>query len=75
MIPPLYYPAAQHSWHDMLLLIIIYTLVTLLTMIAMVLIGFYGLHFLKTEKLEKYMHPLGGLALLVCGVGVVFMNW
>lgn len=75
MIPLLYFPAAQHSWHGMLLLIIIYTLVTLLTMVAMVILGYYGLAFLKTEKIEKYMHALGGLTLLICGAGMVFMNW
>ncbi len=75
MIPLLYFPAAQHSWHGMLLLIVIYTLFTLLTMIAMVVLGYYGLAFLKTDKLEKYMHALGGLTLLICGTGMVFMNW
>ena len=67
----LYFPAAQHSWHGMLLLIIIYTLVTLLTMIAMVILGYYGLAFLKIEKLEKYMYALGGLTLLICGAVMV----
>jgi len=75
MIPLLYFPAAQHSWHSMLLLIIIYTLVTLLTMIGMVVLGYYGVAFLKTEKLEKYMHALGGLTLFICGAGMVFMEW
>lgn len=75
MIPLLYFPAAQHSWHGMLLLIIIYTLVTLLTMLAMVILGYYGLAFLKTEKLERHMHALGGLTLFVCGAGMVFMGW
>jgi sulfite exporter TauE/SafE len=75
MIPLLYFPAARHSWNGMLLLIITYTLVTLLTMIAMVILGYYGLAFLKTDKLEKYMHALGGLTLLICGAGMVFMNW
>jgi hypothetical protein len=44
-------------------------------MITMVVLGYYGLAFIKTDKLEKYMHALGGLTLLVCGVGMVFMGW
>jgi sulfite exporter TauE/SafE len=75
MIPLLYFPAAQHSWYGMMLLIIIYTLCTLIAMITMVVLGYYGLAFIKTDKLEKYMHALGGLTLLICGVGMVFMGW
>jgi hypothetical protein len=75
MIPLLYYPAAQHSWYGMGLLIIIYTFFTLATMIVMVVSGYYGIAFLKTEKLERFMHALGGLTLFICGAGMVFMGW
>lgn len=75
MIPLLYFPAAQHSWHGMLLLIIVYTTFTLLTMICMVILGFYSISFFKIDKLEKYMHALGGLTLFICGAGMVFMGW
>ena len=75
MIPLLYFPAAQHSWSGMLLLILVYTVFTLLTMIIMVVLGYYGLSFLKTEKLERYMHALGGLTIFICGVGMVFIGW
>ncbi len=75
MIPLLYFPAAKHSASNMVLLIAVYTLFTLLTMLLMVVLGFYGLSFLKTEKLEKYMHALGGAAILICGVGMVFLSW
>lgn len=75
MIPLLYFPAAKNSWSGMLILIAIYTIVTLLTMTAMVLIGYFGTSFLKTEKLEKYMHALGGFTIMLCGIGMVFLNW
>jgi sulfite exporter TauE/SafE len=75
MIPLLYYPAAQHSWQGMLLLILVYTLVTLATMVAMVVLGYYGIAFFKTEKLEKFMYALGGLTIFICGAGMVFMGW
>jgi sulfite exporter TauE/SafE len=39
MIPLLYFPAAQHSYFSMGLMIIVYTVVTLLTMLVMVLLG------------------------------------
>jgi threonine/homoserine/homoserine lactone efflux protein len=75
MIPLLYYPAAQHSWQGMLLLILVYTLCTLATMIVMVVLGYYGIAFLRTEKLERFMHALGGLTLFICGAGMIFMGW
>ena len=75
MIPLLYVPAAKDSWAGMVLLIAVYTFFTLVTMVAMVLTGYYGLSFLKTERLERYVHALGGLTLFICGAGMVFMGW
>ena len=75
MIPLLYYPAAQHSWQGMFLLILVYTLVTLASMVIMVSLGYYGIALLKTQKLERFMHPLGGLTISICGAGMLFMGW
>lgn len=75
MIPLLYFPAAKNSLTAMLLLIMVYTLVTLAAMLLMVISGYYGLSFLKTEKLEKYVHALGGVTILFCGAGMVVLGW
>lgn len=75
MIPLLYFPAAKSSWFTMLLLIIVYTVCTLATMVLMVISGFYGFSFLKTEKLERYVHALGGMTIFICGAGMVLMGW
>jgi len=75
MIPLLYFPAAKNSIYGMLLLIIIYTVFTLATMILMVTMGYYGFSFLKTNRLERYMHALGGLTIFVCGAGMILMGW
>jgi hypothetical protein len=75
MIPLLYFPAAKNSSRGMLLLIIIYTLFSLVTMVLMVSLGLYGFRFLKTEKLERYIHAVGGVMILLCGAGIVFLNW
>lgn len=75
MIPLLYFPAAKHSISNMLLLIVVYTFFTLATMVLMVLLGCFGIRFLKMDKLERYTHALGGFAILVCGAGMVFLNW
>ena len=75
MMALLFYPAAQQSFYGMLLLITIYTVFTLITMVMMVLLGYYGLSLLNSRKLEKYMHPLGGLTIFICGAGMVFLDW
>ncbi len=75
MIPLLYFPAAKNSWQGMLLLIGIYTVVTLLTMVIMVVAGFMGFRMLNTEKIERYMHALGGLTIFICGAGMLFSGW
>ena len=75
MIPLLYFPAAKNSWAGMLLLIIIYTLATLLTMVAMVVLGYKGIAFIQTDKLDRYMHAMGGLAIFICGAGMLWMGW
>lgn len=75
MIPLLFFPAAQHSWHGMVLLIAVYTFFTLMTMVTMVVLGYYSISFFKTEQLEKHMHSLGGLTLFICGAGMVFLGW
>lgn len=75
MIPLLFVPAAQRSLSIMLWLIVVYTVCTLLVMIAMVLLAVKGFQFFNLEKGEKYMHPLAGFTLAVCGAGMVFMGW
>ncbi|MGG9970714.1 sulfite exporter TauE/SafE family protein [Ferruginibacter sp. SUN002] len=75
MIPLLYFPAAQNSWWGMLLLIAVYTFFTLVTMLTMVLLGYFGIAFVKTEKIERYVHAIGGLTIFICGAGMVFMGW
>ena len=29
----------------------------------------------KTEKLERYVHALGGLTIFICGAGMLFLGW
>lgn len=75
MIPLLYFPAAEHSASAIVLLIAVYTLFTLATMVMMVAFGYYGLSLFKSNRLERYMHALGGATILLCGLGMVFFEW
>lgn len=75
LIPLLSFPAAQHSVTGIILLISLFTLFTLLTMVALVLLGFYGLGFFKTDRLEKHVHVLAATTLIMCGTGMVVLEW
>lgn len=75
MIPLLYFPAAKNSWSSMVLLIIVYTLATLLAMVGMVVLGYKGIAFVETNKLERYVHAIGGLTIFICGAGMLWMGW
>ncbi len=33
-----------------------------------------GLSRIRTEKFEKYIHPISGLAILLCGMAVLFIG-
>lgn len=75
MIPLLYFPAAQNSWWSMTIVIVVYTVVTLLAMLVMVVLGFYGIGIVNTARLERWMHAWGGLAIIICGAGMLWMGW
>lgn len=75
MIPLLYFPAAKNSVCGIVLLVVVYTVFTLATMVTMVVFGYFGVALLKMEKLERYMHALGGGTILICGAGMVLMGW
>jgi threonine/homoserine/homoserine lactone efflux protein len=75
MIPLLYFPVAKNSWWGMIILIIVYTVCTLATMILMVVFGYFGLAFIKTEKLERYIHSIGGMTIFICGITMILLGW
>lgn len=75
MIPLLFLPAAKASWLSLGVLVCVYTVITLATMSLMVLAGYFGVGMLHTQKLEKYMHALGGFTIFVCGLGMVVLKW
>ncbi len=52
----------------------VYVVATIAAMLLMVLLGFYGLSFFKINWLEKYVQPISGLTLLLCGATMLFMK-
>ena len=45
--------------------------------LVMLFVFYFGskLAFVKIEKMERYMHALGGLTIFICGGGMLFLGW
>jgi sulfite exporter TauE/SafE len=71
LIPILMYPAAQHSWWGLALVVTAFAMATLTTMLAVVWLAMRGLERLPLASAERYAHALAGAALSLCGVGIV----
>lgn len=75
LIPLLFFSGTQRSMPEVITLISAFTICTVITMLAMVLLGVYGYNMLNTEKLERYVHAIGGAVVTVCGAGMLFLGW
>ncbi|MBB5638427.1 sulfite exporter TauE/SafE [Pedobacter cryoconitis] len=75
LIPLLFYSGTKRSVPEVVVLISVFTISTVLTMLGMVLLGVYGYSFFKTDKLERYVHAIGGAVVTICGIGMVFLGW
>jgi hypothetical protein len=75
MIPLLFYPGTNGQLFPILILVIVYTVITLITMIIMVLLLRSGIGIVHSSSLEKYMHPIGGMTIMICGFAMIFLGW
>jgi ABC-type nickel/cobalt efflux system permease component RcnA len=74
LIPLLMYPASQHSWWGLTVVVMTFGAVTIATMLTVVYLGSRGLECLPLDTAERYSHALAGAALSLCGLGIVFMG-
>jgi ABC-type nickel/cobalt efflux system permease component RcnA len=71
LIPLLMYPAAQHSWWGLGLVVATFAATTIVTMMAIVYLATRGLERFPLASAERYSHALAGAALSLCGIGIV----
>lgn len=71
LVPLLMYPAAQHSWWGLGLVVLVFAATTITTMMAIVYLAMRGLERFPLAAAERYTHALAGAALSLCGVGIV----
>jgi len=74
LIPLLIYPAAEHNVFAVVLISTIFGIVTIGTMLVIVFLGLYGLSIVPMEKMQKHIHTLAGVSILLCGIAVQFLG-
>ena len=74
LIPLLMYPASQHSWWALTVVVTAFAAVTIATMLTVVYLAGRGLEHLPLDTAERYSHALAGAALSACGLGIVFLG-
>ena len=75
LLPLLFYSGSRHSIPEVVMLISVFALTTVLTMLAMVLVGIYGYSMFRTDRVERYVHAIGGAVISICAIGMLFLNW
>jgi nickel/cobalt transporter (NicO) family protein len=73
-IPVLLFPAAQHHFADMIRVTAVFTLTTTGTMLLMVLISLSGLRYLPIVNIRRYLHPIAGGTIFLCGMGIKLLG-
>lgn len=71
LIPLLMYPASQHSWWGLGLIVATFAVTTIATMMGIVYLAMRGLERFPLASAERYSHALAGAALSLCGIGIV----
>jgi len=74
VIPLIIYPALLDNIPGVIMVISIFTLVTLVTMVGIILFSFFGLNLLPYKRLERYIHAIAGLTILLCGFAIQFLG-
>jgi len=74
LIPLLMYPAASQNYFAVAVVTIVFGLVTIATMLGMTFLGLKGINLLPFNKLERHVHAIAGLTILVCGISIIFFS-
>lgn len=74
LIPILMYPAADHNYAAVGIVALIFAIATIGTMLISVLLLLKGFTIFKLSSLEKYQHVIAGLAIMLCGAGILFLG-
>jgi len=74
LIPLLMYPAARNNISSIVIVTAVFGIITIATMLSVVMLSVWGISKIRFNAFEKYMHPVSGLAILFCGIAIMFLG-
>lgn len=74
LIPLLMYPAAQGGFMNVVLVAGLFSTITILTMLTVVMLAVRGISLVPAGALQRYVHAIAGLAILLCGASIEFLG-
>lgn len=74
MIPLVMYPAAQGSWSNTWLVVVVFSALTLLSMLAVVLLGLKGIRLIPFDRFERFSHAAAGATVMLAGCAIAFLG-
>jgi nickel/cobalt exporter len=74
LIPILMYPAAEHNYAAVGIVALVFAIATIGTMLISVTVLLKGFTLVKMSSLHKYQHVIAGLAIMLCGAGILFLG-
>ncbi len=74
LIPLLMYPAAEKHWTAILQVSSVFAIVTIGTMMLAVFVLKKGLNIIPTKALNKFIHPIAGATIALCGASILFLG-
>ncbi len=74
LIPLLMYPAVKVSWVGLTVVTIVFSVVTIATMLTIVFFTIKGINLLPMAKLEKHMHAIAGVLIIMSGLAIQFLG-
>jgi hypothetical protein len=74
MIPLVMYPASRGSWHDVWMVVGLFSFLTVGTMLLVVLLALKGISLLPDLKLSRYSHAMAGGTILLAGCAIQFLG-
>jgi hypothetical protein len=74
MIPVVMYPAARGAWHEIWMVVAVFSVLTIGTMLTVVLLARRGVQLIAGAWFERYTHATAGATILLAGCAIQFLG-
>jgi len=74
LIPLVMYPAAENTFHGVIIVSLLFSIVTIAAMMSVVLAFRLGLSHINLRPLERYVNVIAGATILISGLAIQFLG-